>query len=82
MKKTTEIYRKCQGSIEWDEDEQEYHGKITSGIPKDHIVDYWAKDRSDLQHEFESSVDCYFDFMEELKVGEGKAAHIVWAPGY
>ena len=82
MKKTTEPYRGCVGSIEWDADEQECHGKIISGMRKGDLIDYWSRNHNDIQHEFEDAVDYYFDFLEELKGTRKKGIHISWWSGY
>ena len=66
MESTTETYRKCRGSIEWSEEDSVYHGKLISGMRSGDLITYEADDRSDLQHEFEDSVDYYFEFLAEL----------------
>lgn len=64
MKEPKPGYRGYTATVEYDEDDKLWYGKLDN---TKNLVDFFAEKEEDVEKEFHNAVDDYIAFMEEIK---------------
>lgn len=64
MKEPRPGYRGYTATVEYDEDDKLWYGKLDN---TKNLVDFFAEKEEDVEKEFHNAVDDYIAFMEEIK---------------
>lgn len=72
MKEPKPAYRGYTATVEYDEDDKLWHGKLDG---TKNLVDFFAQKEEDIEAEFHNAVDDYIAFMGEVNIHEITGEH-------